>query len=166
VKLEQTDRDIKVRGVEPDVWRSVKADAMELAIPLGQIVTEALRDWLAEKSPRARGITKANNPQRPPTKQEQMLPLLQEMRAKGMSYNAISKATGIWPSQVALWLGKRKRPGEEVIVYLDLNEYNTLVSAAYANGLTPAREADRAGWSLIEQYLKRIAAGLASRKEP
>lgn len=42
---------ITARGVDPEVWKQVRLKSVGMGIATGQIVTEALRDWL-EKSAR------------------------------------------------------------------------------------------------------------------
>lgn len=41
---------IGIRNVDPDVWRRVKAAAVEMNVPLGQLVTEIFKQWLQTRA--------------------------------------------------------------------------------------------------------------------
>ncbi|GEM_PF-3968717 len=46
MEREETSGKVTVRGVDPDLWKQVRLKSIELGISTGQIVSEALRDWL------------------------------------------------------------------------------------------------------------------------
>lgn len=39
-----------VRGVDPDLWRDVRLEALKRRLTMGQILTEILREWLARQA--------------------------------------------------------------------------------------------------------------------